>query len=67
MAAPTRHLERPCGCLVGEDGPVVLCRAADALNRHAEALLPPFYDEDPHSLEIYLRALRRYRAHVRTR
>ena len=66
MAVSTTHLELTCGCLVGEDGPVVLCAIADRLNRRAEGLLPPFHDDEPGSWETYHRALRRYRAHVRT-
>ena len=66
MAAPTKHLELCCGCLVGENGPVVLCRTADKLARRTGDLIPPFGDDDPHSWDVYHRALSEYRRHVRT-
>ncbi len=60
------HVELTCGCLIGEDGPVVLCSTADKLYRRAEDLIPPYGDDDVDSWEVYHRALGEYRSHVRT-
>ena len=67
MAAPsTDHVELVCGCVVGEDGPVVLCRTADRLARRTNDLIPPYGDDDPDSWEVFHGALSEYRRHVRT-
>ena len=66
IASKSTPTELVCGCLVEEDGPVVLCRTADKLARRTNDLIPPFGDDDPDSWDIFHRALGEYRTRVRT-
>lgn len=66
MAHPnTTHVHLVCGCLVGEDGAVVLCPKGDELARRNGKLFPPLYDDDEAAWEAYNAALEEYRRHVR--
>ena len=69
MAAPERPRAKragklPCGCLIGDEGPIILCRTASRLARRVNDLIPPYGDDDPADWDVFHETLARYREHV---